>query len=59
MKGNCVIDIDGIVWWQEKRYCSNMPNGVSAIDGNSHNIQIPRNEPQQKKTHFQQTNSFH
>ena len=35
-----------------------MPNGVSAIDGTSHEIQIPFNEPQQQ-THFQQTNSVH
>ena len=46
------------VWWQKKRYCSDMPNVVSAIDGTSHEIQIPSNEPQQK-TYFQQTNSFH
>ena len=46
------------VWWQKKRYCSDMPNVVSAIDGTSHEIQIPFNEPQQK-TYFQQTNSFH
>jgi hypothetical protein len=26
-----------------------MPNAVSAIDGTSHEIQIPFNEPQQKK----------
>jgi hypothetical protein len=32
------------VWWQKKRYCSDM----SAIDGTSHGIQIPSNEPQQK-----------
>jgi hypothetical protein len=31
-----------------------MPNVVSAIDGTSHEIQIPSNEPQQK-TYFQQT----
>ena len=35
-----------------------MPNGVSAIDGTSHEIQTPFNEPQQK-TYFQQTNYFH
>ena len=35
-----------------------MPNVVSAIDGTSHEIQIPSNEPQQK-TYFQQTDSFH
>jgi hypothetical protein len=46
------------VWWQKKRYCSDMPNVVSAIDGTSHEIQIPSNETQQK-TYFQQTNSFH
>ena len=46
------------VWWQKKRYCSDMPNVVSAIDGTSHEIQIPYNEPQQK-TYFQQTNSCH
>ena len=34
------------VWWQKKRYCSNMLNVVSAIDGTSHEIQIPSNEPQ-------------
>ena len=27
-----------------------MPNVVSAIDGTSHEIQIPSNEPQQKNT---------
>jgi hypothetical protein len=27
-----------------------MPNVVSAIDGTSHEIQIPSNEPQQAKT---------
>ena len=43
---------------KRKRYCSDMPNVVSAIDGTSHEIQIPSNEPQQK-TYFQQTNSFH
>ena len=31
-----------------------MPNVVSAIDGTSHEIQIPSNEPQQK-TYFQPT----
>ena len=36
------------VWWQKKRYCSDMPNVVSAIDRTSHEIQIPFNEPQQK-----------
>ena len=46
------------VWWQKKGYCSDMPNVVSAIDGTSHEIQIPSNEPQQK-TYFQQTNYFH
>ena len=46
------------VWWQKKRYCSDMPNVVSAIDGTSHEIQIPSNETQQK-TYFQQTNAFH
>jgi hypothetical protein len=46
------------VWWQKKRYCSDVPNVVSAIDGTSHEIQIPSNEPH-KKTYFQQTNSFH
>jgi hypothetical protein len=44
------------------KYCctgmAEMPNVVSAIDGTSHEIQIPSNEPQQK-TYFQQTNSFH
>ena len=35
-----------LVWWQKKRYCSDMPNVVSAIDGTSHEIQIPSNEPQ-------------
>jgi hypothetical protein len=24
------------VWWQKKRYCSDMPNVVSAINGTSH-----------------------
>jgi hypothetical protein len=33
------------VWWQKKRYCSDMPNVVSTIDGTSHEIQIPSNEP--------------
>ena len=33
-------------WWQKKRYCSDMPNVVSAMDGTSHEIQIPSNEPQ-------------
>jgi hypothetical protein len=42
------------VWWQKKRYCSDMHNVVSAIDGTSHEIQIPSNEPQQK-TYFQQS----
>ena len=46
------------IWWQKKRYYSDMPNVVSAIDGTSHEIQIPSNEPQQK-TYFQQTNYFH
>ena len=46
------------VWWQNKGYCSDMPNVVSAIDGTSHETQIPSNEPQQK-TYFQQTNYFH
>ena len=46
------------VWWQKKRYCSDMPNVVSAIDGTSHEKQIPSNEHQQK-TYFPQTNSFH
>jgi hypothetical protein len=46
------------VWWQKKGYCFDMPNVVSAIDGTSHEIQIPSNEPQQK-TYLQQTNSFH
>ena len=46
------------VWLQKKGYCSDMPNVVSAIDGTSHEIQIPSNEPQQK-TYFQQTNYFH
>ena len=32
----------------KKRYCSDMPNVVSAIDGTSHEIQIPSNEPQQQ-----------
>ena len=32
--------------------------GIVLIDGTSHEIQIPSNEPQQK-TYFQQTNSFH
>ena len=36
------------VCWQKKRYCSDMPNVVSAIDGTSHEIQIPSNEPEQK-----------
>jgi hypothetical protein len=40
------------VWWQTKGYCSDMPNVVSVIDGTSHEIQIPSNEPQQK-TYFQ------
>jgi hypothetical protein len=40
------------VWWQKKRYCSDMPNVVSAIDGTSHEIQIPSNEPQQKTSPF-------
>jgi hypothetical protein len=31
---------------------------VSAIDGTSHEIKIPSNEPQQK-TYFQQTKYFH
>jgi len=35
-----------------------MPNVVSEIDGTSHEIKIPSNEPQQK-TYFQQTNYFH
>jgi hypothetical protein len=39
-------------------YCSDMPIVVSAIDGTSHEIQIPTNESQQK-AYFQQTNSFH
>ena len=34
-----------------------MPNVVSAIDGTSHEIQIPSNEPQQK-TYFQQPMLF-
>ena len=38
------------VWWQKKVYCSDMPDVVSAIDGSSHEIQIPSNEPQQKQT---------
>jgi hypothetical protein len=46
------------VWLQKKRYCSDMPNVVSAIDGTSHEIQIPSIEPQQK-AYFQQSNSFH
>jgi hypothetical protein len=29
-------------------YCSDMPNVVSAINGTSHEIQIPSNEPQQQ-----------
>jgi hypothetical protein len=45
------------VWWQKKGYCFDMPNVVSAIDGTSHEIQIPTNEPQQK-TYFQQSNYF-
>jgi hypothetical protein len=36
------------VWWQKKWYCSDMPNVVSAIEGTSHEIQIPSNESQQK-----------
>ena len=36
------------VWWQKKGYCSDMPNVASAIDGTSHEIQIPSNEPQQQ-----------
>ena len=36
------------VWWQKNGYCSDMPNVVSAIDGTSHETQIPSNEPQQK-----------
>jgi hypothetical protein len=32
------------VWWQKKMYCSDMPNVVSAIDGTSHEIQIPRQQ---------------
>jgi hypothetical protein len=43
---------------QRKGYCSDMPNVVSAIDGTSHEIQIPSNEPQQK-AYFQQTSYFH
>jgi hypothetical protein len=35
------------VWWQKKGYCSDMPNAVSAIDGTSHEIQIPSNESHQ------------
>jgi hypothetical protein len=38
------------VWWQKKGYCSDMPNVVSVIDGTSHEIQIPSNEPKQKHT---------
>ena len=34
------------VWWQKKRYCSDMHNVVSAIDRTSHEMQIPSNEPQ-------------
>jgi hypothetical protein len=36
------------VWWQKKGYCSDMPKVVSAIDGTSHEIQIPSNDPQQQ-----------
>jgi hypothetical protein len=36
------------VWWQKKENCSDMPSIVSAIDGTSHEIQIPFNEPQQQ-----------
>jgi hypothetical protein len=32
----------------KKRYCSEMPSVVSAIDGTSHEMQIPSNEPQEK-----------
>jgi hypothetical protein len=32
----------------KKMYCSDMPTVVSAIDGTSHEIQIPSNEPKQK-----------
>ena len=46
------------VWWQKKGYRSDMPNVLSAIDGTSHETQIPSNEPQ-LKTYFQQTNYFH
>ena len=35
---------------KRKRYCSDMPNVVSAIDGTSHEIQIPSNEPKKKHT---------
>ena len=34
------------VWWQKKRYCSDIHNVVSAIDRTSHEMQIPSNEPQ-------------
>jgi hypothetical protein len=29
------------VWWQKKRYCSDMPSVVAAIAETSHEIQIP------------------
>ena len=38
----------GIVLICQTLYCSDMPNVVSAIDGTSHEIQIPFNEPQQQ-----------
>jgi hypothetical protein len=38
------------VWWQKKGYCSDMPNFVSAIDGTSHEIQIPSHEHKKKHT---------
>ena len=49
------IYIDNKIIIKYKVKSSDMPNVVSAIDGTSHEIQIPSNEPQQK-TYFQQTN---
>ena len=46
---NCKIQWPTIpVWWQKKGYCSDIPSVVSAIDGTSHEITIPSNEPQQE-----------
>jgi hypothetical protein len=42
-----IDELEFPVWWQKKRYCSDMPNVVSAIDATSHEMQIPSNEPQQ------------